>query len=83
MGKRILHMDASDEFLGAVLIEEIDGKRFYCGHANGQFKDSKKHYHTIYKEILTVKNGIKKFEFYLVGQHFLVQLDKSSFPRIM
>ena len=34
-GKRILQTDASDQFWGAILIEEINGKKFYCGHASG------------------------------------------------
>ena len=34
-GKRILQTDASDHYWGAVLIEEIKGQKFYCGHASG------------------------------------------------
>ena len=36
----------------------------------------------IYKEILTVKYGIKKFEFHLVSHNFLIRMDNSSFPKI-
>ena len=83
-GKRILQTDASDEFWGAVLLEENDqGSREYCGHASGQFSDAEKHYHTVYKEILAVKNGIKKFGFHLIGHKFLVEMDNSSFPKIL
>ncbi|WVY95102.1 hypothetical protein V8G54_034190 [Vigna mungo] len=64
-GNRILQTDASDGYWGAVLIEEIHDKKFYCGHASGQFKEAKDHYHTTYKEALAVKNGIKKFDFHL------------------
>nr|KYP55626.1 polyprotein [Cajanus cajan] len=82
-GKRILQTDASDHYWGAVFIEEIDGKRFYYGHASGQFKEAEKHYHTTYKEALALKNGIKKFDFHLRGYHFEVQMDNSSFPKIL
>lgn len=82
-GKRILQTDASDHYWGAVFIEEVQGKKFYCGHASGQFKEAEKHYHTTYKEVLIVKNGIKKFDFHLRGHHFEVQMDNSSFPKIM
>ena len=36
----------------------------------------------IYKEILAVKYGIKKFEFHLINHKFLINIDNSSFPRI-
>ncbi|KAL0289620.1 UNVERIFIED_CONTAM: polyprotein [Sesamum radiatum] len=49
-GHRILQTDASNEFWGAILIEEENGKKHFCGHASGQFKDSEKHYHAVYKE---------------------------------
>lgn len=57
-GRRILQTDASDEYWGEVLLEEINGTEHYCAHASGQFKESEKHYHVIYKEILVVKNRI-------------------------
>lgn len=83
-GKRILQTDASDDYWGAVLLEENNtGSREYCGHASGQFSDAEKHYHTIFKEILAVKYGIKKFEFHLIGHKFTVEMDNSSFPGIL
>ena len=82
-GKRVLQTDASDHYWGAVLIEEEGNKKYYCGHASGQFKESEKHYHTTFKEALAVKNGIKKFDFHLRGYHFEVQMDNSSFPKIL
>ncbi|KAL0444949.1 UNVERIFIED_CONTAM: polyprotein [Sesamum latifolium] len=82
-GHRILQTDASNEFWGAILIEEENGKKHFCGHASGQFKDSEKHYHAVYKEILAIKNGIKKFEFHLIGHHFTILMDNTSFPKIM
>ena len=82
-GQRILQTNASDEYWGAVLLEKLDGKEAYCAHSSGQFKESKKHYHVIYREILAVKYGIQKFEFHLIGHNFLVRLDNSSFPKIL
>ena len=49
-GKRILQTDASDRYWGTVLIEEIEGQKFYCGHASGQFKPAEVHYHTSFKK---------------------------------
>ena len=56
-------------------------RRFYA-HASGQFKDSEKNYHVIYKEILAVKYDIKKFEFHLINHKFLINMDNSYFPQI-
>ena len=52
--QRILQIDASDDYWSAILLEEINGVQHFCAHASGQFKDSKKNYHVIYKEILAV-----------------------------
>lgn len=57
-GERILQIGTSDHYCGAVLIEEFDGIKYYCGHVNSQFKEAKKHYHTTYNEALAVKLGI-------------------------
>ena len=82
--QRILQTDASDELWGGVLLEENDhGSREYCGHTSGQFSEAEKHYHTVYKEISAVKNKIKKFGFHLIGHKFLVEMDNSSFSKIL
>ncbi|WVY95146.1 hypothetical protein V8G54_034234 [Vigna mungo] len=80
-GNRILQTYASDRYWGAVLIEEIHDKKFYCGHASGQFKEAEVHYHTTYKEALAVKNGIKKFDFHLRGFQFEILRLKDWFSR--
>ncbi|KAH9671265.1 hypothetical protein KPL70_017296 [Citrus sinensis] len=81
-GQRILQKDASDDFWSAILLEKIGDSESYCAHASGQFKDSEKNYHVIYKEILAVKYGIKKFEFHLISHNFLIRIDNSFFPKI-
>ena len=79
-GKRVLQTDASDRHWGAVLLEEDkERKRRICGYKSGSFKDSQIHYHSTFKELLAVKMGISKFEFHLIGHHFLVETDFSSF----
>ncbi|KAH9780736.1 hypothetical protein KPL71_008195 [Citrus sinensis] len=81
-GKRILQTDASDESWGAILLEEINGKENFIAYASGHFSDTQNHYHSVFKEILAVKNDIKKFEYHLIGQHFLIRMDSSAFPNI-
>ncbi|KAK9230040.1 hypothetical protein WN944_023007 [Citrus x changshan-huyou] len=81
-GQRILQTDASDESWGAILLEELNNKEHFIAYASGQFSDTQKHYHSVFKEILAVKNGIKKFEYHLIGHHFLIRMDSSAFPNI-
>ncbi|KAH9763297.1 hypothetical protein KPL70_001115 [Citrus sinensis] len=82
-GKRILQTDASDDSWGAILLEEINGKEHFIAYASGQFSDTQKHYHSVFKEILAVKNGIKKIEYHLIGHHFIIRMDSSAFPNIL
>ncbi|KAK0604186.1 hypothetical protein LWI29_012913 [Acer saccharum] len=82
-GQLILQTDASDIFWGAVLIEDREVQRRYYGHAIGKFKDAQQHYHTIYKEILAVKYRIQKLDFHLRTRNFIVEMDNSSFPKIL
>ncbi|XP_024039316.1 uncharacterized protein LOC127898869 [Citrus sinensis] len=65
-GKRILQTDASDESWGAILLEESNSKEHFIAYASGQFSNTQKHYHSVFKEILAVKNGINKFEYHLI-----------------
>ncbi|KAH9680007.1 hypothetical protein KPL71_026370 [Citrus sinensis] len=81
--RRILQTDASDESWGAILLEETDGKEHFIAYASGHFSDTQIHYHSVFKEILAVKHGIQKFEYHLIGYHFLVRMDNSTFPNIM
>ncbi|KAH9769574.1 hypothetical protein KPL71_012060 [Citrus sinensis] len=81
-GQHILQTDASDDYWSVILLEDINDVRHFYAHASGQFKDSEKNYHVIYKEILAVKYGIKKFEFHLISHKFLINMDNSSFPWI-
>ncbi|KAH9716984.1 hypothetical protein KPL71_021659 [Citrus sinensis] len=82
-GKHILQTDASDESWGAILLEDLNDKEHFITHASGHFSDTQKHYHSVFKEILAVKNDIKKFEYHLVGHHFLIRMDSSTFPNIL
>ncbi|MBA0702283.1 hypothetical protein Goari_027399 [Gossypium aridum] len=81
--KRILQTDASDKYWGAILFEEDNGKRRLCGYKSRRFSDAEIHYHSTFKEILAVKYGITKFQFHLTGYYFLVEMDMSSFPKML
>ncbi|KAL4336066.1 hypothetical protein GQ457_07G043400 [Hibiscus cannabinus] len=82
-GRRVLQTDASDKYWGAILFEQKDKRRYLCGYKSGRFSDAEIHYHSTFKEILAVKKAISKFEFHLIGHHFLVEMDMSSFPQML
>ena len=42
---------ASDDYWSAILLKRIDGLDHFCAYGSGQFKDSEKNYHVIYKEV--------------------------------
>ncbi|GJS83600.1 putative reverse transcriptase domain, viral movement protein [Tanacetum coccineum] len=52
-------------------------------YKSGTFKASEQHYHSTFKEILAVKQGIEKFQFHLIGYEFQVEMDMSSFLRML
>ena len=62
-GKHVLQTEANNEYWAAALFEETNEKRNICGYKSGAFKTSEFHYHSTFKEILAVKNGIEKFQF--------------------
>ncbi|GKB54329.1 putative reverse transcriptase domain, viral movement protein [Tanacetum coccineum] len=81
---QILQTDASDECWGAVLlVQDNNNKRHVYGYKSGTFKASEQHYHSTFKEILAVKRCIEKFQFHLIGHEFQVEMDMSSFPRML
>ncbi|KAH9716873.1 hypothetical protein KPL71_021611 [Citrus sinensis] len=73
-GQRILQTDASDDYWSAILLERIDGMDHFCAYASGQFKESKKNYHVIYKEILAVNYRIKNYKNKLLPDKQLLNL---------
>ncbi|GJU58619.1 putative reverse transcriptase domain, viral movement protein [Tanacetum coccineum] len=76
--------DASDEYWGEVLlVQDNNNKRHVCRDKSGTFKASEQHYHSTFKEILAVKQGIEKFQFHLIGHEFQVEMDMSSFLRML
>ncbi|KAK7091878.1 hypothetical protein V1264_009500 [Littorina saxatilis] len=71
----ILRTDASDEGIGAMLMQEHGGKPFPVSYASKKLSGSEKNYSTMEKECLAIVWGIKKFELYLQGVKFVLQTD--------
>jgi hypothetical protein len=72
----ILETDASNDTWAAVLLQKNGPKlEEVCIYTSGCFSDTESRYPSSHKEILAVKNGIKKFRLFLKPVHFIVRTD--------
>ncbi|KAK5802456.1 hypothetical protein PVK06_030047 [Gossypium arboreum] len=81
--RKILQTNASDGYWSTILLEKISGRRRICRYKNECLKDSEIHYHSTFKEILDIKYGIQKFEFYLIECHFTIESDMAVFSQML
>ena len=71
----ILRTDASDLGLGAILLQEKDGKKFPIAYASRKLLPREQRYSIMERECLAVVWGTQKFEPYLYGKHFQLETD--------
>lgn len=71
----ILRSDASEEGIGAVLLQEEDGELFPVAYASKKLNKAQRAYSVIEKECLALVWAIQKFETYLYGREFVIQTD--------
>lgn len=82
-GTLILETDASEEFWGAVLKEEIHGMTYICRYASGKFISAEMNYHSTHKELLAIIRGIEKFRLFLQEQEFIIRSDLKYFDKYL
>ena len=70
-----LQTDASDSGIGAVLMQEHDGKLFPVCYGSKKLSSAERNYSTIEKECLAIVWGFKRFHLYLYGVPFMLQTD--------
>jgi len=70
-----LQTEASDNGIGAVLMQEHDGKLFLVCYGSKKLSSAERNYSTIEKECLAIVWGFKKFHLYLYGVPFVLQTD--------
>ena len=70
-----LQVDASNEGLGAVLLQDEEGKKSPIAYASRKLKPSEKSYAVIEKECLALVWAVQKFHRYLYGTAFTIETD--------
>ena len=71
----VLRTDASDVGIGAMLLQEAEGRLFPVMYASKKLLDRERKYPTIEKECLAIVWAVKKFANYLYGREFVIQTD--------
>ena len=73
-----LHIDASLEGYGAILMHKVEGKNRVIEYYSKKTTPAESRYHSYKLETLAVVIAIKHFRHYLHGQEFLVVMDCNS-----
>lgn len=71
----VLRTDASDVGIGAVLMQDQEGKLFPVSYASRKLSPRERKYSTIKRECLAIVWAIQKYRVYLYGREFVLQTD--------
>ncbi|XP_045134079.1 uncharacterized protein LOC123517739 [Portunus trituberculatus] len=71
----ILRSDASSHGLGSVLLQYHQGVPHPVAYASRKLLDREKRYSTIERECLAVVFGVLRFDYYLRGREFILEVD--------
>lgn len=71
----VLRTDASDRGLGAVLLQYGNDVPFPVAYASRKLQDRERRYSTVERECLAIIFGIQRFEYYLLGKEFVLEVD--------
>ena len=71
----IVRTDASDYGVGAVLMQEHDGKTFPVAYASKKLSVHEKTYSVVEKECLAIVWALERFQLYLYGRFFVIETD--------
>ena len=77
-GEFVLDCDASNEGIGAVLLQEQDGEQRAISYSSHRLSRAQKNYSTTKKELLACVTFVQEFGHYLKGKQFLLRTDHSS-----
>ncbi|GFU60160.1 retrovirus-related Pol polyprotein from transposon 412 [Trichonephila clavipes] len=79
----ILDTDASNESVGAVLSQEIDGQERVVAYWSKCLSKPERNYCVTRKELLAIVKAIEHFHHYLYGKIFLLRTDHASLTWLM
>ncbi|GFX21614.1 hypothetical protein TNCV_1400281 [Trichonephila clavipes] len=79
----ILDTDASNESVGEVLSQEIDGQERVVAYWSKCLSKPERNYCVTRKELLAIVKAIEHFHHYLYGQKFLLRTDHASLTWLM
>lgn len=71
----VLQTDASNEGLGAVILQEEEGFNHPIAYGSRKLLQRERNYSTVEKECLAIVFGIQKFHNFLYGQEFILETD--------
>lgn len=71
----VLRTDASGTGIGAVLMQYTDDTPFPVAYASRKLLDREKNFSTIERECLAIVFGVSKFQYYLLGREFILEVD--------
>ena len=74
----ILDTDASNESVGAVLSQEIDGNEHVIAYWSKCLSKPERNYCTTRKELLAIVKAVDHFHHYFYGRKFLLRTDHAS-----
>ena len=72
----ILETDASDNCLGAALIQKIEGKDCPIAFYSRTMNVAEKNYDTNQKELLAIVKAVEHFKQFLYGKEFVIKTDQ-------
>ena len=71
----ILETDASDECIGAALMQKIDDKELPIAFFSRSMNAAEKNYATSQKELLAIVKAVEHFRQFLYGKEFIIKTD--------
>lgn len=71
----VLRTDASGTGLGAVLLQYHEDVPYPVSYASRKLLDREKKYSTIERECLAIIFGVQRFDYYLRGKEFILEVD--------
>lgn len=77
-----IRTDASEDGLGAILLQEFDGELFPVAYYSRRLTRAERNYSTVEREMLAVMVGIRKFYYYLCGAPFILETDHMPLSQV-